>query len=357
MVKRAKQSQSAAKSKASASEPKKKRSGAPKSAEEKEREARKRRARTRKIDKELGCKLGDEIWIDLWRDAAFRAILSKEEAKEALIGLLNAVAKQAGFPLIVDLWHLNPEQLKGKNKGKDTYVDLLVEDETGRRYVVEMQSYHDPDYLNRLTVYGSRAFIDQLEDGAGYGGLKTVYCVAFVREPLFTDDKDCWFAESTHYIKGREGKEELGPVKDFLVRIPQDNETPKGPLEPELVNWQRVIGGYSKMNKEERDALEAVTPGLKNLREVMATFTNARKRAIREKALDEAARAVDQKRRIRLAREEARKEGREEARKEERERVARNLIQTGGITLDQIAEAVGIPVVQVEALANGANLA
>ncbi|MBQ9875204.1 MAG: hypothetical protein IJM30_12160 [Thermoguttaceae bacterium] len=77
----------------------------------------------------------------------------------------------------------------------------------------------------------------------------------------------------------------------------------------------------------------------------MATFTNARQRAMREKALDEAARAVDQKRRIRLAREE------------ERERVARNLIQTGGITLDQIAEVVGIPVVQVEALANGMNLA
>ena len=81
----------------------------------------------------------------------------------------------------------------------------------------------------------------------------------------------------------------------------------------------------------------------------MATFTDARKRAIREKALDEAARAVDQKRRIRLAR--------EEGREEERERVARNLIQTGGITLDQIAEVVGIPVVQVEALANGMNLA
>ncbi|MBQ9875205.1 MAG: hypothetical protein IJM30_12165 [Thermoguttaceae bacterium] len=89
----------------------------------------------------------------------------------------------------------------------------------------------------------------------------------------------------------------------------------------------------------------------------MATFTNARKRALRDKALDEAARAVDQNRRIRLASEQGLEQGRKEGERKKEESIIRNMLQMGGFTLDKIATIVGAPVSQVEALANGANLA
>ena len=54
---------------------------------------------------------------------------------------------------------------------------------------------------------------------------------------------------------------------------------------------------------------------------------------------------------------QGRKEGREEGEREKEESIIRNLLQMGGFTLDKIATIVGAPVSQVEALANGMNLA
>ena len=46
-----------------------------------------------------------------------------------------------------------------------------------------------------------------------------------------------------------------------------------------------------------------------------------------------------------------------EGRDNERASIIRNMLQKGGLTLETIAEFVGAPVSQVEALANGMNLA
>ena len=54
---------------------------------------------------------------------------------------------------------------------------------------------------------------------------------------------------------------------------------------------------------------------------------------------------------------EGEKQGRKEGEREKEESIIRNMLQMGGFTLDKIATIVGAPVSQVEALANGMNLA
>ena len=51
------------------------------------------------------------------------------------------------------------------------------------------------------------------------------------------------------------------------------------------------------------------------------------------------------------------KQGREEGGREKEESIIRNMLRKGGLTLETIADFVGAPVSQVEALANGMNLA
>ena len=60
---------------------------------------------------------------------------------------------------------------------------------------------------------------------------------------------------------------------------------------------------------------------------------------------------------LREGEKQGRKEGRKEGEREKEESIIRNMLRKGGLTLETIAEFVGAPVSQVEALANGMNLA
>ncbi|MBQ9873593.1 MAG: Rpn family recombination-promoting nuclease/putative transposase [Thermoguttaceae bacterium] len=244
----------------------------------------------------------EEGWIDLYRDAAFCPIFTDHKSKPALTGLLNSMFDEAGMKRIVELEYLDPTQRKETLDDKETCLDLFVKDETGRRFVVEMQSYDQRAFLNRLAFYGARALSGQLDEGEGYEILRPVVCVAFIRGPIFKDLPNLWF--DVGEIRFRRSEKILEIVTFVLVRVPRDGELPIG-LETEAArNWAIVLGYFSQLNKEERDALERETPGLKELRVSMSEFTETKREQIVKYSRDYQARLAD-----------AKSEGRDEGRK------------------------------------------
>ena len=69
-----------------------------------------------------------DLGFDLCHDVAFKRVFGDGKAKLALMGLMNAGLKQANMPLVVDFKYLNPIQKGQAFNGKDTILDILVED-------------------------------------------------------------------------------------------------------------------------------------------------------------------------------------------------------------------------------------
>ncbi|MBQ9872981.1 MAG: PD-(D/E)XK nuclease family transposase [Thermoguttaceae bacterium] len=270
----------------------------------------------------------DEGWIDLCHDTSFRPIFGSEGSEPIAMGLLNAILQEAGLPLVKKIFYLNPFQLKDKYDGRETVLDVLVEDENGDRYNIEMQTCSRKGWRKRTVYYCSRAFVDQFarrkgeEKKTGFETLRRVVCIALVRFPILASRPNQWF------FHWKPTDSESGDVLEewsvINVRVPRETETPIGIKTPALFNWLQALGKFGAMTKDERDALEPTTPGFRELRRKMLLFSGARKLEMQRARDDFDARLADQY-------EEGREEGLEEGLERGRRRlirVARNALKS-----------------------------
>ncbi|MBQ9874486.1 MAG: Rpn family recombination-promoting nuclease/putative transposase [Thermoguttaceae bacterium] len=292
--------------------------------------------------------IDDEGWVDLCSDAVFRPVFGSDDSKPCLKGLLNPILREAGELETVDLTYKNPFQFKEVKEARESIMDIFVEDSAGKRYNVEMQTHDHRGFTKRSILYPMRAFVEQYANGSDYDDIKPVLGVDLVRFPIFSKKPNVWF-EFWRPTGVRTG--DVLPLWGLIrVRVPFPGETPEGIEDEELRNWLMVLGNYSRMSKAERDYYETITPGFKEARKKLNAYTSEERRLLQlaavEREMTRKAIAAD-----------ARDEGRDEGRDEAYGSVIRNMLRMGGFTLDKIAEIVGIPVAQVEDLANKTSLA
>jgi predicted transposase/invertase (TIGR01784 family) len=94
-------------------------------------------------------------------DWMFKQIFGSERNKDVLIGFLNAVFEGVHDP-IEEVEFLSPHQNSAIGMFKESIVDITCTDTKNRKFIVEMQCYNDPHFLQRACVYSSRAYADQL---------------------------------------------------------------------------------------------------------------------------------------------------------------------------------------------------
>jgi predicted transposase/invertase (TIGR01784 family) len=134
-------------------------------------------------------------YLDPKIDVLFKKIFG--ENKELLISFLNSLLPLKDGQEIVTIEYLSPEQVPDAGLGKNSIVDVKCVDNTGRAFIVEMQSEWSNVFRKRLLVNGSRAVIRQLdkkyqEDKAKkFQELKQVYVLAVVNGN-FSKGKD-WY--------------------------------------------------------------------------------------------------------------------------------------------------------------------
>ena len=107
-------------------------------------------------------------YIDPKSDFAFKKLFQKERNKELLVALINAVVgKQFHQPVVhVTLLdrNLDPE-IRTK---KESYIDVLCEDQDGCKYVVEMQVAEEKGFEKRAQYYAYKTFVGQMNKGEAY---------------------------------------------------------------------------------------------------------------------------------------------------------------------------------------------
>ncbi len=126
-------------------------------------------------------------YLDPTNDYAFKKIFGEEKHKRIPIAFLNAVFGLKGKNRIIDLEFLNPVQLPEISARKESIVDLFVRDQSGSKYIVEMQASKIRGFEKRALFYAAKTYCTHFNSGEAYHNLKKVVFLAITSYVMFPD--------------------------------------------------------------------------------------------------------------------------------------------------------------------------
>src|SRR5262249_48326599 len=119
-------------------------------------------------------------------DLAFKLMMGSPEHTAITIHFLNAVL--GGKPRIRQVTILNPTVEREAEDDKRIVLDILAEDETGRKFNIEMQTSLPTGMSQRLAYYASSLYAEQLAAGENYRELRAAICICVLEKPMFHSD-------------------------------------------------------------------------------------------------------------------------------------------------------------------------
>ena len=134
-------------------------------------------------------------YLDPKVDFLFKKIFG--ENKELVISFLNSLLPLEEGQEILEIEYLSPEKVPATALGKNSIVDVRCTDNSGRTFIVEMQSEWTNIFRKRLLVNGSKAIVMQMdkksekEKAKSFSDLKPVYVLAIVNS-TFSKGED-WY--------------------------------------------------------------------------------------------------------------------------------------------------------------------
>jgi predicted transposase/invertase (TIGR01784 family) len=289
-------------------------------------------------------------------DFAFKKIFGSAESSDILLSFLNAVLGLQSPHRIAEVTILDPYLAPRIVGMKDTYVDVQAVDETGRRYIIEMQVLNVVGFEQRVLYNACKTYAGQIASGDDYRLLTDVIALTitdFVMFPgqtsvvnkfklraddgaIYSNDLELVFAELPKFTKA---ESELVDTRDkwlYFLKCAEDLA-----LIPETLNREPSIqhafniANRAGLTKEEEDA--------QTRREI---FIQDQRGALEKAAMDGHAKGESMGHAIGHAKGKA--EGRAEGEHAASLRIARSLLAM----LDDaaIAATTGLDVVEVTAL-------
>jgi predicted transposase/invertase (TIGR01784 family) len=149
-------------------------------------------------------------FLDPKNDFAFKQIFGSEKNKDILIHFINDILCFKGQEQVASVEYQKTAQDPEIASQKQSLIDVLCKDHTGRQFIIEMQVAHMDGFEKRAQYYAARAYGRQLIPGDDYTVLKEVIFIAVTDFVMFKDKKDYY---STHIILDKETNEQH--LKDF----------------------------------------------------------------------------------------------------------------------------------------------
>src|ERR1700733_1007349 len=117
-------------------------------------------------------------YLDPKNDLAFKKVFGAEKHKRIHMDFLNAVFHLENEDTIIDLEFLNPKQAPEIDARKESIVDLLVQDQKGTKYIIEMQVAKVEGFEKRAQYYAAKTYCAHFGKGEKYHDLKKVIFLA-----------------------------------------------------------------------------------------------------------------------------------------------------------------------------------
>jgi predicted transposase/invertase (TIGR01784 family) len=129
-----------------------------------------------------------EGYVKAYSDIFIKYLFGKEGNEDILLDFINDVLTDEGFPKVKSVEVKNPFNIKRFAIDKESYLDLKVVDENGKRYNIEVQSVTEKFFINRILYYWSRLYTSQMEEGDLYSKLKPTISIDVLNFELLKDN-------------------------------------------------------------------------------------------------------------------------------------------------------------------------
>ncbi len=127
-------------------------------------------------------------FINVKTDFAFKKVFGSAESKDILISFLNAILNLKNN-VIESLTIINPYQIPLSEGLKETYVDIQAKLENGTTVLIEMQTYNQGGFGNRIQSNLAKAYSTQLRSGDKYTKHNRVVALTVTDFLMFNDEK------------------------------------------------------------------------------------------------------------------------------------------------------------------------
>ena len=307
-------------------------------------------------------------YLDPKADLTFKKIFG--EHKHLVISLLNAMLPLKDDEHIESIEYWPAEKIPDRTEvEKYSIVDVCCKDNKKREFIVEMQMSWTESFKKRVLLNASKAYVAQTNKGMFYGNLQPVYALNFVND-IFMGDVDDYY-HYYHLVHDKYTDKVIEGLHLIFVELPKFK--PQSFTERKMqVLWLRFLTEIDENtrevptelleNAEVKEALEIVE---------RAAFTDdemffydkfwdrvstqrtweydwkIKMEAIEAKAEEAEAKTKEAEAKTKEA--EAKTKEAEAKLKQKDIDVARKL-KAMNLTSEQIAEATGLTVEQIEAI-------
>lgn len=139
-------------------------------------------------------------YLDPKADLTFKKVFG--EHKDLMKSFLNALLPLNPDQEIEDLEYLTPELVPETPMKKHSIVDVRCRDIRGRHFIVEMQTFWNSGFEQRLLFNAAKAYVRQLDRTDRYTTLQPVYALGLIDAVPFPDLEDFYhvyrFAHERH---------------------------------------------------------------------------------------------------------------------------------------------------------------
>ena len=133
-------------------------------------------------------------YLDPKADVTFKKVFG--EHKNLVMSLLNALLPLDEGKQVESIEYLPSELVPRTPTSKNTIVDVRCEETGGRKFIVEMQMNWTADFRERVLFNASKAYVKQLDKSEKYNLLQPVYALNFVNK-VFEPGMDAYY----HYYR------------------------------------------------------------------------------------------------------------------------------------------------------------
>jgi len=131
-----------------------------------------------------------DMGLRLVNDYVFLYVFGREETKDILKDLVNAVLVDAGCPPVLSLELKNPVTLRDAFWAKESVLDICATGEDHRQFDIEMQMNNHRGFISRTLYYWAQQYSRQLDKGTSYGILHPVVGINLRDFVLFKDTQE-----------------------------------------------------------------------------------------------------------------------------------------------------------------------
>jgi len=161
-------------------------------------------------------------FLDPKNDFAFKRIFGTEKNRDILIHFLNDILGFSGKNEIKEVTFLKTIQDPEIAAQKQSIVDVLCKDDSGVRYIIEMQVAKTKGFEKRAQYYAAKAYVGQFNQGGEYEHLKEIIFLAIADFTMFPGKPNY---KSDHVILDKHSHDH--DLKDFsftFIELPKFNK-------------------------------------------------------------------------------------------------------------------------------------